>query len=320
MKILNKHFPSILTISLLAIFAIPFFCCSLEVSKDSKLIRPDVEKTGAGVAIRLKYFSRDTDYITLYRQDISEIENPDSPENKNPIERIGIIFPKQFDSQDQTYFFEDSMVFNGKTYRYKARLMEDSTTFETNWTDGIKVETGITDSALTIAYEIPSTTKIIYDSDYKIFTISGQILPPTGIPDFAEYEPALVFKTSSGIMSSIKLTEKVVLSNSSESPQPSDPLIPDFLTSGTKYKLTNLFTTDFYDTDITFLGIVGQKEEKKPDSTVTNPKIKRIFWSNLSFIPLYKSGILQDGGSNEIIPENTFRLDNQTGEAGYDYS
>lgn len=279
---------------LISAFSILMFtnCSFVEISPSSKLPAPDLTSTSNGITISLKDSIQDIEYINLYRQDITDTVS-DENSSANPIVNIGLLFPT---GNRLTFVYEDNIIYKNHKYRYYARLYHKKEGYlYTNWSKGMVVVNGLSttsDSILgeaTTKYNIPTETKAKYYPNESKIQIVGTIINPNMIPDFDKYyTPALVFQSNN----ETQVFEVESLNNA-------------------EIFLTKFLPISFYNTDVKFVGIIGQRKIKD-DST--KDEIRCIMWTELSTLPLY------EGDTNVLLTDNTFRLDFKYGESGYDYS
>ena len=158
----------------------------------------------------------------------------------------------------------------------------------TEWSE-IKTATGGADSTASFAYNINGAF-YTYDNINMILEIrdtTKDLTPPanTIISDIADYVPALVFQKGDEIQ-----TFAIVSPHTTKS-----------------INLKTLLPQNFLYTDLTLLGVVGQKTVKKPESE----DLQSITWTDIAAIPVKDTN---------GIALSTIKLDPAYGENGFDYS
>lgn len=276
---------SLLFISAIIFSSITFNSCNFNLSETNYLTRPDVELVENGFRINGTYVSSDIDYINIYRQDLSTSA-------KNPrTERVAILYPKGDEtSGNQNYFYIDKNIYKLHEYRYYVRFV--TTKGEKNRTDWSEKKTHKdygADTAASFKYDIKNTY-YKFDSDNLTLNLSEDkdFTAPTVISDIAEYVPSLVFQAGD----TIQVFE---------------------LTTPNTTKTINLKTLlpqNFLTTDITLLGIVGQK--KVYNTSGTTPILQTITWTDIAGITV------KDKVSGQVLSKIPLKL--EYGKDGYDYS
>ena len=255
--------------------------CKFNLSGSKYLDRPDVVEHNGYFEIIAPYISSNTESITIYRQNVHD-------RTDTPVERVAIVFPKGIeDTSDQTLHYKDERVIVAQEYRYYLRFTDkNGIKNRTEWSEKKTLQTGA-----------PSADKLTYkvNASYTYTPETMVLSLPSGtdftapdnsvIKDISEYKPALVLQTGDTIQA--------------------------FEVAGgdtTIVHLKALLPETYLYTDVTLLGIVGQKTEYNSK----NPEVlKCVSWTNLTPIK-----VLNKAG-NEL---ETFRLEPEYGEAGFDYS
>lgn len=264
--------------------------CKFNLSDNKYLPRPDIRVLDNEIEIRGTYVNSNTEYINIYRQDVTESE-------KAEIERIAILFPAGFNKADQTYVYDDVNIFRNRKYRYYVRFVEnDGSKNRTEWSEAKQNTSDALPTTGSFAYTIPSGADYTYiKSDMKFELPDGKTFTaPNAIADFAKYKPALVFECGESVQA-IELK--------------GDPTDPDTLKN---VNLKELIPQDFFYKDIKLVGIIGQKLVKgKITEDAEEESLQYITWTPLASIKL----------KNETGVEiSTFKLEPEHGDAGYDYS
>lgn len=263
------------------IFTSLFMACNITVEDTSLLKAPDVETTSSGIGIRLSVLNSDTNYINIYRIDVT-----DNTKNENAV-NIGMIFPKVIGITNSSYFYEDLNVYQGHKYKYYARYKDDSDTYLTNESAVIKSNTGYPATAR-LKYGTNSV-RFIFNEKNQTLRIHGNIKDPE-INNFAdEYVPVI----------SVKCDDK------------SQVFELGSISDDEDINLRGILSSEFMDKEIQILGLLGQKKEIQENDKLTEIKsqqIKKIIWTEPAEIDIagYNNGkitIKSDSGTN-----------------GYDYS
>lgn len=225
--------------------------CNISITDEVELPKPTCEATGSSIIISLSQHSVDTEYINIYRQDVS---NPLSL-----IENVGIIFPKSYDDDTRTYLFTDSLIFKDHIYKYYARYYDGHEYLSTKWTEEITAIDGFTSADSTV-YVINNAYFSLNLSDYT-FTVHGTISNPS-IPNFeSDYKPAIILRTAD----STQVFEV------------------DSISDGKVLSIKGIIPQSFYDKTIELVGICGQKKEHVNPEDNTSA-FCRIIWTSPSLI------------------------------------
>ena len=255
--------------------------CKFNLSGSKYLDRPDVIERNGYFEIIAPYISSNTESITIYRQNVHD-------RTDTPVERVAIVFPKGIeDTSDQTLHYDDERVIVAQEYRYYLRFTDkNGIRNRTEWSEKKTLQTGAP-SADKLAYKVNASYSYTPETMVLSLPSGTDFTAPDNsvIKDISEYKPALVLQTGDTIQA--------------------------FEVAGgdtTIVHLKALLPETYLYTDVTLLGIVGQKTEYNSK----NPEVlKCVSWTNLTPIK-----VLNKAG-NEL---ETFRLEPEYGEAGFDYS
>ena len=255
--------------------------CKFNLSGSKYLDRPDVVERNGYFEIIAPYISTNTESITIYRQNVHD-------RTDTPVERVAIVFPKGIeDTSDQTLHYDDERVLVAQEYRYYLRFTDkNGVRNRTEWSEKKTLQTGAP-SADKLAYKVNASYTYTPETMVLSLPSGTDFTAPDNsvIKDISEYKPALVLQTGDTIQA--------------------------FEVAGgdtTIVHLKALLPETYLYTDVTLLGIVGQKTEYNSK----NPEVlKCVSWTNLTPIK-----VLNKAG-NEL---ETFRLEPEYGEAGFDYS
>ena len=255
--------------------------CKFNLSGSKYLDRPDVVEHTGYFEIIAPYISSNTESITIYRQNVHD-------RTDTPVERVAIVFPKGIeDTSDQTLHYDDERVIVAQEYRYYLRFTDkNGIRNRTEWSEKKTLQTGAP-SADKLAYKVNASYTYTPETMVLSLPSGTDFTAPDNsvIKDISEYKPALVLQTGDTIQA--------------------------FEVAGgdtTIVHLKALLPENYLYTDVTLLGIVGQKTEYNSK----NPEVlKCVSWTNLTPIK-----VLNKAG-NEL---ETFRLEPEYGEAGFDYS
>lgn len=227
--------------------------CNISITDEVELPKPACEANGSTIIISLPQHSVDTEYINIYRQDVS---NPLSL-----IENVGIIFPKSYGDDTKTYLFTDSLIFKDHNYKYYARYYDGSEYLSTKWTDEVTAIDGYT-SVSTTVYVVNDAYISLSLSDYS-FTLHGTIYNPS-IPNFeSDYKPAIILRTKDA----------------------TQVFEVESIADGKVISIKGIIPQSFYDKTIELVGICGQKKERiNPEDDES--AFCRIIWTSPSLIDI----------------------------------
>lgn len=256
--------------------------CKMNITDNKFLTRPDVEIYGNSIVLHGSYVNSNTEYINVYRQDVTESKDSE-------IFRIGVIFPKGFNKENQTFSFYDENIYYGKKYRYYVRFVEkEGEKNRTDWSEEIQ---NTSDSLHTTAdgsygYSVGDGA-YIYNPTTFTLTTTASFTPTSLIANYStNYKPALIFKAND-VIQTYEIEDLQSIS------------------------LKELLPQSFYFADISLLGIVGQQKVYAEAKEGEEPELKYIIWTPLTAIKVKNST------GNEL---KTFRIEPQYGESGFDYS
>jgi hypothetical protein len=245
------------------------FVTSCKFEEETNILSaPSVDNTSTtsgGISIARERLNPTTESVLVYRINVT-----DAPTTEV---HIGTLFPKNL--SETLLIFNDQMVYSSKTYKYRYVYVEaDSSRYTTEWTTELKVTDGwSTEDSL--VYTIPEDTYLEFDpEDYTLKLVNaGNISYNTqGKSWLTNYKPALILKTTYKQLS-FALLDRVY--------KGADPL-----------ELKAILPTDYYDTKIHCVGLVGRYPELNK-----NEKIERIYWTEPSVIKIMRSemDITSDG-------------------------
>lgn len=279
---------------LVAIFTIfTTFGCKVSFSDGDYLTKPDVEAKDGLVSISIPIQSSDTLYINLYRKDTSSDEDQ--------IVNLGLLYPSAIESTGTVYIFLDSMVVRNHTYTYMARYCESDGYYMTEWSNEVTVSGGYEETTI-LKYKDNGATFAVNETDYTLRLV-GNILEP----DVEGFEPMLIVSNGSKTqVFKIQDEEKASQDENAEETEQKNVLQNNLIIS-----LRGYLPSDFLNTNITIVGIVGQKVEKtvsvNQESNETG-SIKRIFWTEPTEIRI------------KGYQDKTFFIPSFNGSDGVDYS
>ena len=256
--------------------------CKFNLSNSKYLDRPDVLVRNGYFEIIAPYISTNTESITIYRQNVHD-------RTDSAIERVAVVFPKGLDdTSDQTMHYDDERVLAAQEYRYYLRFTDkNGVKNRTEWSDKKILQSGGASNANKLAYTVNASYTYTPETMVLSLPAGTDFTPPDDsvIKDIDDYKPALVLQAGD-IIQVFELQGGIT----------------------TSVNLKILLPEDYLYTDVTLLGIVGQKTEYNDK----NPEVlKRISWTNLTPIKV------KNQAGNEL---ETFRLEPEYGEAGFDYS
>lgn len=249
--------------------------CKLKIEDTELLDKPGVNISDAQITIIIPKISKETQYINVYRNDLTDHKTVN----------IGILYPAALENDGKNFIYIDNNVKENNEYQYKARYKDNKGYHYTEWSNKIKADQGFGNaSTIKMTYVPESGAKLEYDSDAYTLTIGGTI----AAPDFAgfnttDYKPMLVVKRTDGLAQVFGISS---------------------VANTTVISLKNILPGEFLDTDISFGGIVAQKEIKEGTTT------KQIIWTEIAAIDV-------KNGSETIT---TVRIPTYIGSSGLDIS
>lgn len=232
-----------------------FTTCNLTMSSNNAVVlekAPEVSITQGGIVICLSEVPKGTEYVHLYRQE----QISDDPIKYDDPVNIGIIYPKYF-SNSSVCIYEDLNVFRDKTYRYFTKYHTKQnilTSYNSKEIQSLSGYNSLTDS---MVYNT-SDSYFVYDENTYSITIKRTVELPN-IRNFdKDYTPMLLIKSN---------TKQQAFEISS-------------IEEGTVILLRKTLSADFFDTEIEFAGIFGQKKVfMKDNSEDENNEVKFRIWT-----------------------------------------
>lgn len=255
--------------------------CKLVSVQDEELKDPpDAGATAGGITLTVYRFSSDTQYINIYRKDITS-----STDEEAVVEKIGIIFPSGFEDSKKSYMLEDQWVYKNHKYKYMVRYAEKGDLYySTAWSEEVQTTAGYNESS-PLKYSVGNTKFHFSDTDFTL-KIAGTITPPA-ITDFATaWTPMLAVKCDT--------STQVFKIDSTD--------------ANSTINLRGLLSSEFMNKDIEILGIIGQKEIKTSPTDGSAPATQWLIWTDISRIEI-------SGHSGNIIS-----ITSESSKDGYDFS
>ncbi|MBP5519039.1 MAG: hypothetical protein J6X84_00475 [Treponema sp.] len=248
-----------------------FLTCKISIEDTDLRQKPDVNISDKQVTIIIPKINNDTDYITICRKNGSTKTN------------VGIIFPKDYSTNDANYVFIDKLVYKDQKYQYQVRYHDSKENNYSQWSNEIEIKN--VDGALdteSVSFDIGSE-KFVYDSTNNTLALSDGI----NAPDFPAYADASTeFKTM--IVISIKNTNTRQIFE-----------LPDnFIAGNNPINMLEKLPQSFYDKELVLEGILAQNSKD----------LNYIEWTELTEIPL-------QGNVNRTIT-----IPFKSGTNGIDYS
>lgn len=278
----------------LALFTITLFSCKLKMEEEDLYDKPDAHITENQVTLIIPKVANDTKYINVYRRDKQTEE----------VINIGMLYhPLSLEPDGKNYVYIDRLIQKTHSYDYRVRYFIGGEYYYSEWSDKIYIESSYNayDNSVNLVYRANSCSLIYEQTDYSL-TISGTIQPP----DFPEYstqhfKPMLIVKSDKAT----QVFEIPAIANT------------------TKIALRSLLPADFLDTNITFEGIVAQKNiyedgttdilednDSNNDGAPDEEKLnKAIIWTAPTSLNIVGAGSAK-----------TVNIPSQTGTTGLDYS
>lgn len=239
--------------------------------------RPDTELSAGGITLTARKIGTNEDYIIFYRRDVTK--EKEGQYDKATVVNVCLIYTAGLDENNASYIFEDTNVDSACGYQYMARYHEkDGTYYATAWTDKIIPNTGTI-----VKYDTTDSRTFSYTEASKTLTLSKAL---TQITDYVPMLAISTEETAALFETAYDDTNKVYL---------------------TSYNLGDILPSNFFDTEITIIGIVGQKTEYV-DPKATDKVTKRLVWTEP-----YKISIA--GKSS-----NTLTVSTSSGDSGIDFS
>ncbi len=263
------------------IFALLIISCDITVQDQDYLDKPDVEESSSGLFVSIPRFSKETRYINLYRKDVTQ-----STEQEATVVNIGLIFPSSYSADTKTFAYEDLNVRANHKYQYMARYCEPDNYYYTFWSDEktLPVTKGFSDAIIT--KYITSGAEFIFNPEEKTLTVNGLITPPN-LPNYdTDWVPVLAVKSAEAtqVFTIESLADQAVIN------------------------LSSVLSPDFYNTDITIIGLLGQKTIMTESASASTNKEKIIMWTESTPIKIrgYSAGVI--------------KITSDSGSTGYDFS
>ena len=264
-------------LTVISIICLVFCACNISLEDTELMRKPDINRSPKQVTLTIHKINTSTDYINVFRSESggSEIS-------------CGLIYTKDHPNVT-TYPFFDSLIKDGKKYKYRVRYHDSKGYYYSAWSDEIKIEdTEAYNSSDVLTYESNSAKFTISTTDYTI-GLTTSLSAPTEIDDFDKYIPMLIV-TAGDKTQVFEVTD-------------------DFISATDTISLRGLLPLDFMDRDITLSGILAQKKELFNPSETDENKQKTMFiiWTEPVELKI-------QGKSTNVI-----NVPSQSGAEGYDY-
>ena len=264
-------------LTVISIICLVFCACNISLEDTELMRKPDIYPSSRQVTLTIHKINSSTDYINVFRSESGGREIT-----------CGLIYTKDHPNVT-TYPFSDTLIKEGKKYKYRVRYHDPKGYYYSAWTDELKIEDiNAYNSSAELTYTSGNTKFSINSTDYTL-SLTSALTAPSAISDFDKYIPMLI-ATAGDKTQIFEVTD-------------------DFISATDSISLRGLLPLDFMDRDITISGILAQKKELlHPDETDENKqKMQFIIWTE----PV-EFGI--QGKNN-----NTINVPSQSGAAGYDY-
>lgn len=270
-----KKGTSIFTV--ISILCLTLCACNLSLEDTDLMRKPDIYPSSKQVTLTIHKINSSTDYINVFRSESGGSEIT-----------CGLIYTKDHPNAT-TYPFSDTLIKEGKKYKYRVRYHDSKGYYYSAWTDELKIQDiDAYDSSDALTYTDSGAKFTINRTDYTI-SLTSALTAPTVITDFDKYIPMLIATAG----------EKTQLFE----------LNDDFISATDSISLQGILPLDFMDRNITISGILAQKKEMlHPDETDESKKIMQfIRWTE----PLE---LAIQGKRDNIV-----NIPSQSGQAGLDY-
>ena len=264
-------------LTVISIICLVFCACNISLEDTELMQKPDINRSEAQLTLTIHKINSSTDYINIFRSESGGAE----------ITR-GIIYTKDHPNET-TYTFYDTLVKEGKKYKYRVRYHDSKGYYYSAWSDEKKMEdTAAYDSSDDLTYTDNGAKFSINTTDYTL-SLTSALTAPTAITDFDKYIPMLI-ATAGDKTQIFELND-------------------DFISATEPISLRGLLPLDFMDRDITISGVLALKKQLANPSETDESKQKT------EFISLTEPLELKIQGKNN----NTINVPSQSGAAGYDY-
>ncbi len=264
-------------LTVISIICLVFCACNISLEDTELMQKPDINRSEAQLTLTIHKINSSTDYINVFRSESGGAE----------ITR-GIIYTKDHPNET-TYTFYDTLVKEGKKYKYRVRYHDSKGYYYSAWSDEKKMEdTAAYNSSDDLTYTDNGAKFSINTTDYTL-SLTSALTAPTVITDFDKYIPMLI-ATAGDKTQIFELND-------------------DFISATEPISLIGLLPLDFMDRDITISGILALKKQLANPSETDESKQKT------EFLSLTEPLELKIQGKNN----NIINVPSQSGAAGYDY-
>lgn len=265
-----------LFVGIFLLFSIIFTACKINVKPSNSLHRPDVDtKQVDGIRITIQKSSSDIQYINIYRKNVET----------NKVENIALVFPNINQPDDRSISFVDRTYENDKDYQYSYRAYQGKYGyFQSDFSD--KIKNAANGSPVTIT--TGTNEKLIFNAQTSTLSYSADTKAQIYGSSTDDYEFALVV-TNGDETKTFPISDK------------------DWST--TSWELLQLLPETFIETQVTILGIIGQKQEKNDEG-----KLTQVLWTPLHEIPV------ESATTDYLIEANRFIIKKfESGRDGLDF-
>lgn len=272
----------LLSFLIILITALTVSCNWLTIQDEDTFDAP-IANSMAQITLSIRRYSSETKYITIYRRDISTAAEPEQA----TLEKIALLFPSAYPSNEANYLFQDSYVISNHKYQYKVRYAEPDGYFYSAWSKTVQTPAGTGYANANILHYNTRNVRFQYsDSDFTMKIVGDIGLPQ--IQNFAtEWHPVMAFETD---------TVNQVFELSS-------------IANNTIISMPGLLPSEFYNTNVTVTGLIGEKIiYDRSDPNNANPPIQMVLWTLPATFEI-------QGHARNLI-----KIKAQTGKTGYDFS
>lgn len=263
--------------TVISIMCLVFCTCNISLEDTDLMRKPDIYPSSKQVTLTIHKINSSTDYINVFRSESGGSEIT-----------CGLIYTKDHPNAT-TYPFSDTLIKEGKKYKYRVRYHDSKGYYYSAWTDELKIQDiDAYNSSAVLTYTDSGAKFSINTTDYTI-SLTSALTAPTVITDFDKYIPMLI-ATAEGKTQLFELND-------------------DFISATDSISLQGILPLDFMDRDIAITGILAQKKEMlHPDEADESKKIMQfIRWTE----PLE---LAIQGKRDNIV-----NIPSQSGQAGLDY-
>ena len=167
-------------LTVISIICLVFCACNISLEDTELMKKPDIYPSPRQVTLTIHKINSSTDYINVFRSESGGREIT-----------CGLIYTKDHPNAT-TYPFSDTLIKEGKKYKYRVRYHDSKGYYYSAWTDELKIEDiNAYNSSADLTYTSNGAKFLLNTTGYKL-SLTSALTAPSAIDDFDKYIPMLI--------------------------------------------------------------------------------------------------------------------------------